>query len=158
MVGSSKGNATNLEGNNAIKPNAKGRKRHIQVDTLGLVWGRSVTSANISDQAGFKIVFTSVLLILSSIVKIYADRGYRGTLLSWVQEVSQQKSVLEIVVPAAGRVGFAVEPKRWLVERTWGWFNWSRRLSKDYEQTSASSVAWLDISAIRTSLRKLAPN
>ena len=117
-----------------------------------------MTSANTSDQAGFKIAFSSLLLLVSSIVKIFADRGYRGTLLDWVQETSHQKSVLEIVVPQDGQIGFAVEPKRWIIERTWAWFNWSRRLSKDYEQTTASSVAWLDVSAIRTSLRKLEPN
>lgn len=98
-----------------------------------------------------------MLLFLSSIVKIYADSGYRGTVLDWVGEKSQKKSVLEIVAPAAGRVGFGIDPKRWIVERTGAWFNWSRRLSKDYEQTTASSVAWLDVSAIRTSLRKLEP-
>ena len=124
-----------------------------------------MTSANTSDQAGFKIAFSSLLLLVSSIVKIFADRGYRGTLLDWVQETSHQKSVLEIVVPQDGQIGFAVEPKRWIhtrlnviIERTWAWLNWSRRLSKDYEQTTASSVAWLDVSAIRTSLRKLEPN
>ena len=91
-------------------------------------------------------------------VKIFADRGYRGTLLDRVQETSRPQSTLEIVVPEDGRVGFAVEPRRWIVERTWAWFNGSRRLSKDYEQTTAGSVAWLDVSAIRTSLRKLEPN
>jgi transposase len=136
----------------------KGRKRHLQVDTLGLVWGRCVTSANTSDQAGFKIVFSTILLLVTSIVKIFADKGYRGTLLDWVRETSHKKSVLEIVIGEEGRVGFAVEPKRWIVERTWAWFNWSRRLSKDYEQTTARSAAWLDVSAIRTSLRKFEPN
>ena len=95
-----------------------------------------MTSANTSDQAGFKIVFSA--LLLSSIVKIFADRGYRGTLLDWVQETSHQKSVLEIVVPEDGQIGFAVEPKRCIhtrlnviVGRTWAGFNWSRRLSAE---------------------------
>lgn len=94
-------------------------------------------------------------MLFSSIVKIFADSGYRGTLLEWVKETSLQQAVLEIVVAPKDRKGFAIDPKRWIVERTWAWFNWSRRLSKDYEQTTASSVAWLDVSAIRTSLRKL---
>ena len=67
-----------------------------------------MTSANTSDQAGFKVVFSAILLLVSSIVKIFADRGYRGALLDWVRETSHQKSVLEIVVPEGGRVGFAV--------------------------------------------------
>ena len=97
-----------------------------------------MTSANTSDQAGFKVVFSAILLLVSSIVKIFADRGYRGALLDWVRETSHQKSVLEIVVPEEGRVGFAVEPKRCIhtrlnviVERTWAGFNWSRRLSAE---------------------------
>jgi putative transposase len=103
-------------------------------------------------------VFIAVLLVISTVLKIYADSGYRGTLLDWVKETSQEKSVLEIVAPPPDRIGFAIDPKRWIVERTWAWFGWSRRLSKDYEQTTASSVAWLDLSAIHTALRKLAPN
>ena len=55
----------------------------------------------------------------------------------------------------AGQAGFAVQPKRWIVERTLGWLNWSRRLSKDYEQTTASSQAWIDVSSIRCTVRKL---
>lgn len=104
------------------------------------------------------MTFSAILLFLTSIIKIFADSGYRGPLLDWVDEVSQKKATLEIVAPPADRVGFAIDPKRWIVERTWAWFNWSRRLSKDYEQTTASSVAWLDVSAIRTSLRKLEPD
>jgi len=121
------------------------------------VWGRAVTSANTSDQSGFKTVFLCVLSVLCSIVKVFADSGYRGTLLEWVMEASQGNTVLEIVVPPADRVGFGIDAKRWIVERTWAWCCWSRRLSKDYEQSVSSSVAWLDVSAIRTGLGKLAP-
>lgn len=62
---------------------------------------------------------------------------------------------MEIVGALAGQSGFVVQAKRWIVERTWSWFGWSRRLSKDYEQTRRSSVAWLEWSAIRFTLRKL---
>lgn len=62
---------------------------------------------------------------------------------------------MQIVQAGAGQKGFAVQPKRWIVERTISWLSWSRRLSKDYEQTSTSSEAWIDVSAIRWTLRKL---
>jgi putative transposase len=122
------------------------------------LWSRVVTGANISDQAGFRTCFASVLLLLVSVVKIFADSGYRGTLLDcWVVSVTGGHATLQIVKPAAGRIGFGVDPKRWIVERTISWLNWSRRLSKDYEQTKGSAEAWLDVSAIRCVLRKLEP-
>ena len=91
------------------------------------------------------------------VVKLFAERGYRGTLLHWVVSVTGGHATLQIVTPAAGRIGFGVDPKRWIVERTISWLNWSRRLSKDYEQTPGSAEAWIDVSAIRCTLRKLAP-
>ena len=116
-----------------------------------------VTAANVSDPAGFRLVFASALLLLMSVVKVFADSGYRGTLLDWVVSVTGGHATLQIVKPAAGRIGFGVDPKRWIVERTISWLNWSRRLSKDYEQTKGSAEAWLDVSAIRCVLRKLEP-
>ncbi len=136
----------------------KGRKRHVQVDTLGLLWGRVVTAANISDSVGFRLCFARVVLLLVSVVKVFADSGYRGTLADWVVSVTGGHATLEIVKPAAGRVGFGVDPKRWIVERSISWLNWSRRLSKDYEQTPGSAEAWVDVSAMRRALRKLEPN
>jgi transposase len=114
-----------------------------------------VTGANVSDQAGFRLIFAPVMLLLVSVVKLFADSGYRGTLLDWVVSVTGGYATLQIVKPAAGRVGFGVDPKRWIVERTISWLCWSRRLSKDYEQTTRSAEAWIDVSAIRCALRKL---
>ncbi len=116
-----------------------------------------MTGANISDQAGLRLFFAPVLLLLVSVVKHFADRGYRGTLSEWVVSVTGGYTTLQIVLPAAGRVGFGVEAKRWIVERTISWLCWSRRLSKDYEQTTRSAEAWIDVSAIRCALRKLEP-
>jgi len=116
-----------------------------------------VTAANVSDQAGFRLIFASVMRVMVCVVKLFADRGYRGTLLNWVVSVTGGHATLQIVTPAAGRRGFGVDPKRWIVERTISWLNWSRRLSKDYEQTPRSAEAWIDVSAIRCTLRKLEP-
>ena len=132
----------------------KGRKRHLLTDTLGLLWARQVTSANTSDQAGFRLAFFSVLLSLRRVVRVFADQGYRG-LRAWLVSITGGHGDLEIVRACAGQKGFAVQPKRWIVERTISWLNWSRRLSKDYEQTPRSSEAWIDVSAIRCTLRKL---
>jgi putative transposase len=132
----------------------KGRKRHLLTDTLGLLWARQVTSANTSDQAGLRLAFLSVLFYLTRVVRVFADRGYRG-LHAWLVSITGGHCVLEIVRASAGQKGFAVQPKRWIVERTISWLGWSRRLSKDYEQTPSSSEAWIDVSAIRCTLRKL---
>jgi putative transposase len=118
------------------------------------VWARRVTAANTSDQAGFRAAFLSVLPSLTRAVRAFADRGYRG-LGAWLVGVTGGHCLLEVVGAAAGQRGFAVQPKRWVVERTISWLNWSRRLSKDYEQTPSSSEAWVDVSAIRCTLRKL---
>jgi len=97
-----------------------------------------------------------VLLSLSRVVRVFADQGYRG-LPAWLVSVTGGHCVLEIVRARVGQKGFAVQLKRWIVERTISWLNWSRRLSKDYEQTTSSSEAWLDVSAIRCALRKMEP-
>ena len=112
---------------------------------MGLLWGRTVTGANISDQAGFRLVFCQVVRLLASVAKLFADSGYRGTLLNWVVSVSGGHVTLQIVRPAPGRVGFGIDPKRWIVERMISWLSWYRRLSKDYEQTPQSAEVWIDV-------------
>ena len=125
-------------------------------DTLGLLWSRKVTAANTSDQAGLRLVFVSLVGFLIHVLKVFADRGYRG-LETWLISITGGHCVLEIVTACAGQKGFAVQPKRWIVERTIRWLNWSRRLSKDYEQSTSSSEAWIDVSAMRRVLRKVEP-
>ena len=134
------------------------------MDTLGLLWGRQVTKASCSEQAGFWMVFISLLAFLSTVLVFFADRGYRG-LPKTVAAATGGHTVLELAGGISGQKGFSVQAKRWIhacvnaiVERTFAWLNWSRRLSKDYEVTTKSSEAWIDVSAIRTTLRKLQPN
>ena len=116
-----------------------------------------MTAANTSDQAGFRLTFAAILLGAFCVVRVFADSGYRGVLGQWVTHLTQGQTVLEIVKPAADRVGFGIDPKRWIVKRSIGWLSWSRRLSKDYERTTQSSEAWIEVSAIRTAIRKLEP-
>ncbi len=125
-------------------------------DTLGLLWARQVSAANVSDAEGLRQLILSVLCSLRRLVRVYVDRGYAASLISWLLCISGGRCLLERVQPLPGQVGFAVQPKRWIVERTISWLGWSRRLSKDYEQTPKSSEAWIDVSAIRCTLRKLA--
>jgi transposase len=120
-----------------------------------------VTAANTADQVGFHLVFVSVLPLLLCVVKVFADKGYRG-LERWLQEITQGQCHLSLVAAAGATStqqekrlrGFAIQPKRWIVERSISWLQWSRRLSKDYEQTPTSSQAGIDVSAIRMALRK----
>jgi putative transposase len=100
------------------------------------------------------IAYATILLLLTSVVKVYGDQGYRG-LSVWLSKITDGQTEFEVVYPPADRVGFGIDPKRWIVERSFSWLGWSRRLSKDYEQTRQSSEAWLDVSAIRTALGKL---
>jgi transposase len=114
-----------------------------------------VTAANVSDAEGFRLLLLCVLPFVARLVRVYVDRGYARSLWSWLVAISGGRCTVEWVQPAPGQVGFAVQPKRWIVERTLAWLSWSRRLSKDYEQTTPSSQAWIDISALRCALRKM---
>jgi putative transposase len=133
----------------------KGRKRHLLVDTLGLVWGLVVTSAATSDPAGARLLFQQAHKELVRLQQIWADGIYRGSLIAWVTE--QFGWALEVVRrPAAGN-GFTALPHRWIVERTFGWLNRYRRLSKDYEQLPDSSKAMIHLAMISLMLRRLRP-
>lgn len=134
-----------------------GRKRHIVVDTLGLLLIVVVTSASNQDRDGAKLVLRELYRRMrdsSRLELIWADGGYRGELISWVQQVIGW--TLEIVNKLAGQVGFQVLPKRWLVERTFAWLGRQRRLSKDYERLPATSEAFVYIAMINLMLRRLA--
>ncbi len=133
----------------------KGRKRHLLVDTLGLVWGLVVHAADIQDRDGAKLVLDRVRGHFSRLKLIWADGGYAGQLIGWVQQICGW--VLEIVKRSDDVTGFAVLPKRWIVERTFGWFGWYRRLSKDYEQLTENSEAMILVCMIHRMLRHLKP-
>lgn len=132
----------------------KGHKRHTLADTLGNMLKVIVTAANISDIAGAKLVITNLADVFSTIEKIWADGGYRGNLIEWVQKTLG--AVLEIVSREPGQKGFKVQPKRWVIERTFAWLGNYRRLSKDYERLLPNSEAMIYLASINTMLRRIA--
>jgi putative transposase len=131
----------------------KGRKRHILVDTLGLLLKASVLTADIQDRDGAKILFSEIKEQMPRLQLIWADGGYRGKLIEWV--AVHCLWVLEIVKRSDQEKTFKVLPKRWIVERTFSWLNRNRRLSKDYERKIESSEAWLYLSMSILMLKRL---
>lgn len=133
----------------------KGRKRHLLVDTLGLIWGLVVHSASVQDRDGAKQVLETVRGRLPRLKLLWADGGYAGQLIDWVKQAFGW--VLEIVKRSEDAIGFEVLKKRWIVERTLGWFGWYRRLSKDYEELTVNSEAMILVCMIHRMLRHLKP-
>jgi putative transposase len=145
------GGLSGYDGNNKVK----GRKRHILVDTLGNLIQDVVGAANDNDRTGAKALFSKVdSLIAIRLLKVWADQGYQGDLEAWLY--NEWHILLEIVRSEDGQQGVAVQPRRWVVERTFGWFGKYRRLSKDYERCPLSSEGMIYLASIRTMLKRIA--
>jgi transposase len=133
----------------------KGRKRHLLVDTLGLVLGVLVTAANVPEREGAQTLLNRVLGWFNWLRRLWVDGGYSGPeFAQWVREL-RPKLEVEVVKRSRDTTGFAVLPRRWIVERTFGWLMRHRRLVRDYEHTDTSAEAWI-IAMIRIQLRRLA--
>jgi len=113
-----------------------------------------VHSAGIQDRDGAKLVLEQLKGVFPRLKRIWADGGYRGKLIDWTQAAGGW--VLEIVKRNELHQ-FVVLPKRWIVERTFGWFGRYRRLSKYYEQLTPSSEAMIHIAMINLMLHRLRP-
>jgi putative transposase len=134
-----------------------GRKRNLIVDTQGWLIMANVTAANVQDVHAGKQTFQMLLQKpeqLTRLQTIFADGGYRGELVGWVEE--NLHAALSIVLKKDHHSGFQVLPKRWVIERTNAWISRSRRLARDYERRVASSEAFIYIAMIRLCLRRLA--
>jgi putative transposase len=131
----------------------KGRKRHMLVDTLGLLLVVVVTVASVQDRDGARLVLRRLGGVGKKLRTIWVDGAYRGQLLAWV--VAHCQFLLRPVLRTDAHKGFVVLPKRWIVERTWAWLNQYRRLSKDYEVLPSSSEAMIYIAMTRLMLRRL---
>lgn len=134
--------------------NITGRKRHIVVDTMGLLLAVVVTAASVQDRDGAKLVFKKVKAQFSHLRLLWADGAYKGPLIDWVKEHCGW--VLQIVTRPEGSKGFVLLARRWVVERTFGWLNSSRRLSKDYEFLPEHSEAFIHVAMIRLMVKRLA--
>ena len=122
------------------------------VDTLGLIWALMVVPASTQDRAGGVPLIEKLRAVVKRIQVVWGDTHFDTALRhawirwGWVGVVTKK---------LAGQRGFVPQPKRWIVERTFGWLNRSRRLSKDYERTTASSEAFVKVAMIHLMLRRL---
>ena len=141
-----------LKGYDAGKK-VNGRKRHILVDTMGLLLAVVVHAANIQDRDGAKLLLAKIHNLFPRLQLIWADSGYAGQLVEWVLDFGGW--ILDIVKKDPQTKGFHVLPKRWIVERTLAWLGRYRRLSKDYEYLCQTSEAMIQAAMIHLMLRRL---
>lgn len=114
---------------------------------MGLVWGLAVLPASPTDWGGAVEVSERAGKTLPRLAKVWADSNYRAKALAdWI--AANARWVLEVVANRPGQTTFEVRPWRWVVERTFGWFNRYRRLSKDCERNPTSSEAWIYVAMI----------
>jgi len=133
----------------------KGRKRHIVTDTVGHLVGLQVHPASIQDRDGAVALLPTIAKHYPKLLHLFADSAYAGDHLRQALAALGQWT-FEIIKRSDKAEGFAVLPRRWVVERTFAWLGRCRRLAKDFEATIASAIAWLLIAHIRTLTRRLA--
>jgi putative transposase len=122
-----------------------------------LILAVAVTAASVQDRDGAKRVLAVLRHKFSRLRHIWADGAYTGPLGSWVRALRRYRPIrLEITKRSDAVKGFVVIPKRWIVERTFGWFNRYRRLSKDYELLPETSTALIQVTMIHVMIRRLA--
>jgi putative transposase len=131
----------------------KGRKRHIVVDTLGLLLVVVVTAASFPEANSAPLLGPKMQAKSARLKKIWADGGYKEQFIEWFR--NQCKIMVEIVKRREGAIGFEVQPKRWIVERTFAWLYCFRRLSKDYEYYTTTSESMVYLASIRIMLKRL---
>lgn len=129
----------------------KGIKRHIIVDTLGMILAVIIQSASVQDRTGAMDVIRDMKQNWIKVLKIFADGGYAGKLIDKVKTTFNIE--LEIV-KRNEQHKFKVLPKRWIVERTFSWIDTNRRNSKNYERLNQTSIAMVHLSAIRIMLNR----
>jgi putative transposase len=134
-----------------------GRKRHVAVDCMGLILALMITPAAVQDRDAARPLIKALVSMYGRLQIIWADGGYLGALVNWVKQLRPfGKLRLEIVRRCDDVKGFKVLPRRWVVERTFGWLFKSRRLCRDYEVRLDHSEAMIRICMIRIMIRRLA--
>ena len=133
----------------------KGRKRHLLVDTMGLLLGVKVTPASTPERAGAMRLLAPLLLWFPWLRKLWVDDGYSGQeFADWVRGL-RPKLQVEVVKRSNTAKGFQLLAHRWVVERTFGWLRRHRRLVRDHETATASAEAFGLIAMIRIQIRRL---
>jgi len=133
----------------------KGKKRHVLVDTLGLVLQALVHPANLQDRDGGILLLSALGERWPLLEKLFADGAYQGPVFRKALAKVLPRLTLEIVTRSDQTKGFVVLPKRWIVERTIAWLNRCRRLAKDFENLTRHALAFVHLASIRLMLRKL---
>jgi putative transposase len=133
-----------------------GRKRHLLVDTMGLILLVIVHPADVQDRDGATSLLSLLVGRFPRLQLIWADGGYAGHLVAWVMLTFESRLRLEIVRRTEEH-RFSVVRHRWIVERTFGWLGRCRRLSKDYEALTGTSEDWIRLAMIGVMIRRLTP-
>ena len=137
----------------------RGRKRHLLVDTLGLLLLVVVTAAHVQDRNGAQLLLAPLATQFRRLRLIWADGAYAGELEPWTRDLRKWGKVqLEVVRKPKGQKGFSVLPWRWRVERTFAWLCRNRRLRCDYERLPQTTESLIYIAMIRLMTRRLAPS
>ncbi len=143
-----------------------GRKRHVLVDTGGLVLTAVVHPANIADRVGARTVLAKSRAQHPRLERVWVDAGYTGSLIPWAKQeldltltvVKRPSRWVRVAVdqePAPMPTELTILPRRWVVERTFAWLGRSRRLSKDYEALAETEQAWIHLAMIRLMVTRL---
>lgn len=132
-----------------------GRKRHVVVDTIGLLVVVLVTAASVQDRDGGRLVLDRARMKMPSIVLVWADGGYAGRCVEFARRVL--RITLQVVKKPEGQRTFEVLPRRWVVERTLSWLVRCRRLDRDYERLPQHAEAMVKWAMIGVMTRRLAP-
>jgi len=132
-----------------------GKKRHVLVDTLGLLLHAIVHPADVQDRDGGVVLLSTLFGMYPFLLKLFADAGYQGPQFADGVAKHLPQLAVEIVKRSDQAKGFAVLPMRWVVERTLAWLNRCRRLAKDFENLTDNALAFLRLASIRLMLRRL---
>ncbi len=154
VKGAEKGGSIDPPGYDAGKK-VRGKKRHVLVDTQGLLMHALVHAADVQDRDGGVVVMATLFGLYPFLLKLYADGGYQGPQFQEGLRRVCRRVRVEIIKRSDQTKGFAVLPKRWIVERTIAWLNRCRRLAKHWECLSRKALAFLHLASIRLMLRKL---
>ncbi|MGC9669630.1 IS5 family transposase [Planosporangium sp. 12N6] len=130
-----------------------GRKRHLAVDTLGLLLVVMVSAASVQDRHAGRALVHALRTCHRQVRMVWADSGYNGTLVTWAATLT---ITVRIVAKLADQIGFRVLPRRWVVERTLAWISRCRRTVRDYERLPAHHAAMVHWAMIIVMTRRLA--